>query len=549
MATDRPDITPTEIHAVLRRYYGMEGTILGELKSFEARNFLIQIQTVGDSGTTQNQTDSCTKQQNQIGADSRATQLDADSSTTQIRTPSDSHTTQIQTLGDSHMTQVETPSDSCMVVEVQTPRSSGLRQIETSSDSHTTQIQTPSDSRTTQIETSSDSHTTQIETPADSQTTKCVLKFVPGIEPTTLMLQFECMQHLQNHGFVCSQPIAQKDGKLFAQYHSEQTDCLVYMLTYIPGEVVQKYVTNPADMFAIGSLVVDVQKCLATFSPQSDGNFNWFVDSIPDLANFLSDLENDHQRALVTQGLRVFEQNFEKIRHLEKGWVHGDLHDENVIKIDHTNQGVEIDKPNAKSSSPETKDITQEDKIPSCNADSTKDHAKITDIPHSFSSNSEEHISITDMKDVQKLYGIIDFENMSDEYRIMELVVPMAVFMMSVDFDFTNSTLDSDKMNESCNEEHKFRNTTFLQTSGHILAGYLSKQTLTLAENDALYPLVITRYLQELVWHSVQHKEQDGKNAYLTEIFPNAWPQLEILLACGQEGVWEVWNNVLHERV
>ena len=315
-----------------------------------------------------------------------------------------------------------------------------------------------------------------------------VLKFLQDVDVQTLNLQFESMRHLQNHGFVCPKPVETLNGDDYFHYESAKSKCFAFMLTYIPGKVAQNVITSQDALFEIGTLIAAIQDCLKDFQPNANNppDTNWDIKKVPELIQYLPELESDHQRELIKKAIRIFNDNIDKLQCLEKGWVHGDLHDENIIVI-------------------ENSAIVSSDKKPS---DPCPTSAK------------------TKLQDLRQLYGIIDFEDLHENYRIMDILIAMGVFMMSV----------------PSNDE------TFLETSAHILAGYNSRRKFTSVEKPIMYPIILGRYVQELVLCSVQNNHQTEPNTYLTEIFQNAWPQLEFLLECGEDYVWTVWNKVLESR-
>ena len=305
-----------------------------------------------------------------------------------------------------------------------------------------------------------------------------VLKIVKAkeMDPKLLELQFECMIHMRDYGLNSSQPQVNISGKFYAEYTCRNGQkCFVNLLSFIPGKVAQDYITSRRVMFDVGLMVVEVQNCLKEFKPKTDVKLEtkWSLNQVSKLKEFLDDLDTVHQRNLVVKAIEVFENGKEQFGNLGKGWIHGDIHDGNIIVM-----------------------------------------------------NLDDDNDDNDDGSVKQRYGIIDFEDMHVNYCILDLIIAMVGVMISVPFS-------------DGNEE------AFLRTSGDILAGYLSKRVMTSDEKAIMYPAMIGRYAQELVFSTRDFKHQNATNEYLTGISSNAWPQLEYMLRVGESRVHEIWNETL----
>ena len=86
-------------------------------------------------------------------------------------------------------------------------------------------------------------------------------------------------------------------------------------------------------------------------------------------------------------------------------------------------------------------------------------------------------------------------------------------------------------------------NGEFLSIGSHLLAGYLSKYTISAKEQTLLYMLVLGRYAQTVVLCAVECSKQGGQNEYLDEVVQliegNVWPQLEYMMEKGEAYVMD----------
>ena len=390
-----------------------------------------------------------------------------------------------------------------------------------------------------------------------------VLKFMKESDSEDLELQYRCMDHLTKTGFLCPNPVGNIHGDLHFDYEGKNSKCVVFLLTYIPGHVAQDDIADEYVLYDIGSLIGDIQTSLKEFKPKFRPNScnNWSIEKVPELEEFLPELNNDHQREIIRNAIGTFQNNMDKFRRLERGWIHGDLHDENIIVVEDNlprkwfigeNHEKSPEEPTAPSinemashitSSHATKEeskYTSEDALNETSEETPKEMSftetlKETSKDHPCKQTPTQVVSIEEVSIqttspktavspiLKQMYGIIDFEDIHENYCVLDILIAMAVFMMSV------PTNDG----------------KFLETSGYILAGYLSRHKLSMDEKAVMNPVILGRYAQELVLCTAQNNHQSQTNAYLTEIFQNAWPQLEFMIDRGEEYVFKVWNDVL----
>lgn len=212
-------------------------------------------------------------------------------------------------------------------------------------------------------------------TKCDGEKLEFVLKIMPCIEAENIDIQLKCMKHMGMHGFVCPTPVVNIDGNEYLIYRceSDQQQCVVYMLIFIHGQEVQKNMTTEV-IFNVGMLIAEVQNSLESFRveiPVESPNV-WSLSSVPLLEEYLEELDTDAQRDLIKQVLRKFESNSTHFQSLKKGWIHGDMHDDNILLLK------------------------------------------------------------SDANEVAQRYAVIDFGDIGYSCAVFDLMIAMAVFMMNV---------------------------------------------------------------------------------------------------------------------
>lgn len=106
------------------------------------------------------------------------------------------------------------------------------------------------------------------------------------------------------------------------------------MLLFIAGEVFDKVPVTPELLKQVGLSLARLDKALEEFSHPAYENrtFLWFLNSVPQLREFLFATDDENDRNLVEQIVTTFEQKVLSILNtLESGMIHGDLNENNMI--------------------------------------------------------------------------------------------------------------------------------------------------------------------------------------------------------------------------
>jgi hydroxylysine kinase len=83
-----------------------------------------------------------------------------------------------------------------------------------------------------------------------------------------------------------------------------------------------------------------------------------------------------------------------------------------------------------------------------------------------------------------------------------------------------------------------------LEVGGHIMAGYLSRRSLTLVDRAALRTCLAARYAQSLTMGTYSYM-MDPDNEYLLASQSRGWPLLRRIWEMPAERLDVVWNTVL----
>ncbi|XP_060889771.1 hydroxylysine kinase-like [Labrus mixtus] len=178
----------------------------------------------------------------------------------------------------------------------------------------------------------------------DEPGTKYVLKIMNSEESknTTLLgLQTLAMSFLRCHGIPAQTAIPTTTGQLMTMAetdcgHGAQTYC-VRLMTYRPGKTITQSPVKTQDLYHVGKLVATIDKTLQQLvSPNLDvlerDGILWSLSNIPLLEGYLSVMDGDPLQEVVKAVIEQYKSHVQpKINAFQKGIIHGDLSDQNLL--------------------------------------------------------------------------------------------------------------------------------------------------------------------------------------------------------------------------
>ncbi|XP_056233686.1 hydroxylysine kinase-like isoform X1 [Seriola aureovittata] len=179
---------------------------------------------------------------------------------------------------------------------------------------------------------------------ADKEGTKYVLKILNSVESknTTLMeVQTLTMSFLRQHGVPAQTAVYTTTGQLMSMEeidcgHGAQTYC-VRLLSYLPGKTIAESPVTTWDLHNLGKLAASMDKTLQQLvSPNLDAlqkdSSLWSLSYIPLMEGYLSVMDGDPLQEVIQAVIEQFKSHVQpKISSFQKGIIHGDLNDQNII--------------------------------------------------------------------------------------------------------------------------------------------------------------------------------------------------------------------------
>ena len=123
-----------------------------------------------------------------------------------------------------------------------------------------------------------------------------------------------------------------------------------------------------------------------------------------------------------------------------------------------------------------------------------------------------------------KIYAFIDFNNCTTSCRVFDVSVAMAY--MSI-----------------------FCHKSPVESSGEVIAGYLSESELSKEELNVIYVCVLGRICQSLVNGAYRHEHVDSDNEFILETAKTGWEVLETFTNSGEVKVLKTWDEICLRRL
>ncbi|XP_066593116.1 hydroxylysine kinase [Prorops nasuta] len=173
-----------------------------------------------------------------------------------------------------------------------------------------------------------------------------VLKIVNSIDSkkkNVIEAHNEILRFLNHNGICCPLPIKNINDKYYSLETLESTrknvsgneKYAVKLLVYRPGELLSNVPATSDLMFKVGQFASSLTNCLAKHNEPALSNYQplWSLASVPRLREFIYVVKNDEDIKMVNSVISKFEKEVlqEAWPNLEKGIIHGDLNEQNII--------------------------------------------------------------------------------------------------------------------------------------------------------------------------------------------------------------------------
>ncbi|KAJ9595928.1 hypothetical protein L9F63_012901, partial [Diploptera punctata] len=154
--------------------------------------------------------------------------------------------------------------------------------------------------------------------------------------------------HLGECGINCPQPVRNVKGQFYSLEEISQdgktgNKHIVRALTFQPGKLLKQIPLNSNTLFNVGRHVALVDQFLKNFyhPAYNDNKSLWSLESIPLVRKFTFAIKNDSRNSLVSHIMDIFEKEvLSKINILEKGTIHGDFNEQNVVMSSDSGDGT-----------------------------------------------------------------------------------------------------------------------------------------------------------------------------------------------------------------
>lgn len=160
-----------------------------------------------------------------------------------------------------------------------------------------------------------------------------------------IQAQIDMLLYLNQQGIECPVPVKQKTGSYFSLevLHKESVGVekmdtdkrhAVRLLVFKSGVLLNKVPLTEKLLVNIGYFTVKLDQCLAGFSHPAYEEYSilWSLQEIPKLRQFVHAVESKGDQDLIKCVIKEFEDKvISVLDRLEKGIIHGDINEQNVI--------------------------------------------------------------------------------------------------------------------------------------------------------------------------------------------------------------------------
>lgn len=114
-------------------------------------------------------------------------------------------------------------------------------------------------------------------------------------------------------------------------------------MTFIPGETLFKVPISTRHLQEVGSLTAKLNNILRGFDHPSlkERKFDWMLIAAPKIKGIINVIKNDKDKHLIIEIINCFESKVvNNIDSFEKGIIHGDINEQNLIVDDKTKLNI-----------------------------------------------------------------------------------------------------------------------------------------------------------------------------------------------------------------
>lgn len=170
-----------------------------------------------------------------------------------------------------------------------------------------------------------------------------VLKIVNSLDSkkhNVIEGQTQMMIFLNKNGICCPMPVKCIDGSYFSfeklQANSEESN-IVRLMIYRPGKLlINVKKKTPELMFEVGKFVAKLSNKLQEFSHAGYENHQtiWMLNSVPKIRDFFDVLDEEDRKIVNDICIEFDEKVMKCLECFDKGYIHGDLNEQNIVMND-----------------------------------------------------------------------------------------------------------------------------------------------------------------------------------------------------------------------
>ncbi|XP_076462351.1 hydroxylysine kinase-like [Babylonia areolata] len=303
--------------------------------------------------------------------------------------------------------------------------------------------------------------------------------------------QVRCSQFLRQRGFKCPLVIRTCHGEMFGCAASQSHTLLMTMLQGQQLGADQSRISSRV-LFEVGALLACMHLTLKECDHrhlETDPCNPWALENMHLLLDYLHCIQDKDERLMLERIITKFHQiSHDKLPKMEKGVIHGDFHDYNLI-VDW-----------------EAADFRADDNTP----------------PPQSPSQPPYFLEDARRSGILQKYGIIDFEEMSVSYPALEL-----------------SRLIADMMID-CHQ------VALLDIGGHVLAGYTSVDSTPVEQfGICLFDTALACLAQYIVLSTSDYQGQEESNDYCLLGTEDSRAVLGRMVKVDSAEVCSAWGKVL----
>ncbi|KAG8038925.1 hypothetical protein G9C98_003232 [Cotesia typhae] len=149
--------------------------------------------------------------------------------------------------------------------------------------------------------------------------------------------QNEMMLYLNKCNITCSVPIKNIHGSYYSLEKLKNEDIaehIVRLLVFCPGEILYNVKVMKELLFDVGKFVATLNEVLRGFSHSSFKNRThlWSLMEVPRLRDYLFVIKDESDKVLLGDIIKRFEKDvIGNLNRLDKGMIHGDLNEQNIL--------------------------------------------------------------------------------------------------------------------------------------------------------------------------------------------------------------------------